>query len=95
MSKSDFLPLRELAELTGLRPRTLYNQHHRGDGALSPILTKFGGRLGAWRSDWECWLASQRRLPAKGGDLDATNAQATSINTKQQSRESNDANPAK
>jgi hypothetical protein len=81
MSQSDFMDLAELSQCSGLSQQTLYNQRHRG-GVLAPILTKFGGRIGAWRADWEVYKASQRRLPAAPavGDLDAANVQATSIN---------------
>ena len=80
MSKNEFVPLLELAELSGLAPRTIYNQRHRG-GHLASILTKFGGRVGCWRADWEQYKAAQRRLPAEGGNLSAPHAQAASITT--------------
>lgn len=59
---SDWIPSNELTELTGVPRRTLYNQHSTRTGALAPILTKFGGRLGAWRADYEVWKDAQRKL---------------------------------
>jgi hypothetical protein len=61
-AQSDFLPVVELAKLTPFKPKGIYNQHSSGTGPLVPILTKVGGRLGAWRADYELWRDSQRRL---------------------------------
>lgn len=58
-----FIPVEELAKLSGYQKASIYDQHYKRRGALAPILTKFGGRLGAWRPDWERYVASQRRLP--------------------------------
>jgi predicted DNA-binding transcriptional regulator AlpA len=60
--KSDFIPAAELAQLTGRKLKTLYNEHSTGRGPLAPILTKFGMRLGAWRADYEAFVASQRKF---------------------------------
>lgn len=60
----DFLPVPELAKLTGFAAKGIYNQHSSGTGPLVPILAKVGGRLGAWRADYEIWRDSQRRLKA-------------------------------
>jgi len=58
----DFIPAAELSKLTGYAPKSLYNQHSTGRGPLAPILTKFGMRLGAWRADYEAFVASQRKF---------------------------------
>jgi nitrate reductase assembly molybdenum cofactor insertion protein NarJ len=60
--KPDFLPVVTLEELTRVPIKTLYNSHSKGSGPLSEILTKLGGRLGAWRCDYEAYVASRRRL---------------------------------
>lgn len=94
MAESEFMPLLELSQRSGLTPRTIYNMHHRG-GVLSPILVKFGTRLGCWRKDWALFTAQQmklagdnlqRRLPAEGGNLDAPHAQDASIETPKNQR---------
>lgn len=59
---SDFIPVSELARLTGRRVTTLYNDNCKGSGPLAPIMTKFGGRIGVWRADYEMWRDSQRKL---------------------------------
>ncbi|MGB9332116.1 MAG: hypothetical protein WCB10_15230 [Steroidobacteraceae bacterium] len=63
MSELQFIPLVELSELTGYAPGSLYNQHSTGNGPLSPILTKLGGRVGVWRPDYLQWRDAQLRLP--------------------------------
>ncbi len=60
--QADFLPVPELARLTGFGRKAIYNQHCAGKGPLVPILTKLGGRLGAWREDYEAWKVSQRKF---------------------------------
>jgi hypothetical protein len=60
--KAEFMELAELSEASSFALNCLRNQHTSGRGALAPILTRFGGKLGAWRSDWEALVASQRRL---------------------------------
>jgi len=52
----------ELTQLTGYAAKTLYNSHTSGRGPLAVILCKLGGRLGAWRADYDQWLVSQRKL---------------------------------
>ena len=59
----DFISAAELAELTGFTLKTVYHQHSTQTGALVPILSKLGRRLGAWREDYDAWRAQQRRLP--------------------------------
>jgi hypothetical protein len=59
----DFLPVADLAIRTGYSKQALYDTHCRGVGPLAEILTKLGGRLGAWRGDYEVWVAKQRKLP--------------------------------
>jgi hypothetical protein len=59
----DFIPVRRLAELTGFKPKSLYNQHSSGVGPLAEILTRLGSKVGAWRPDYEAFVATQRRLP--------------------------------
>lgn len=59
---SVFLDIHALSELTSFTPRTIYNQHNSGKGVLVPILTKMGGRLGAWRQDFEAWVQTQRKF---------------------------------
>ncbi len=61
-AQSDFLPVVELSKLTPYKPKGIYNQYSSRVGPLVPILTKLGGRLGAWRADYEQWRDSQRRL---------------------------------
>lgn len=60
--ESDFIRAQELARLTPFELKTIYNQHSTQTGALAPILVKVGGRLGAWRADYEAWRDSQRRF---------------------------------
>jgi predicted DNA-binding transcriptional regulator AlpA len=75
----DFMRVTELAQRAGLKPQTIYNMYSKGTGVLAPILTKFGSKLGCWRSDWDAFTAAQKKLPAQSGTLDATNAQGASI----------------
>jgi predicted DNA-binding transcriptional regulator AlpA len=65
MRESDFIPLSELAELTGYSKKVFYHSHSYQRGPLHEILTKLGGRLGCWREDYEEWRDIQRRLRAK------------------------------
>jgi hypothetical protein len=58
----DFIRVNDLSGLTGVNIKTLYNAHCSGTGPLSEILTKMGGRLGAWRPDYQVWLNRQRKL---------------------------------
>ena len=51
----------ELEELTGFTANAVRVQSSTGRGALTPILTRFGNRLGVWLSDWEALAESQRR----------------------------------
>jgi hypothetical protein len=75
---SDFMRLLELAERSGFKQRSIRNQYHGEDGVLKPILTKFGGRLGCWRADWEKFVAQRQKL---GDNLSTPHAQAASIKT--------------
>jgi predicted DNA-binding transcriptional regulator AlpA len=59
---SDFIGADELAQLTGFTVKTIYHQHCTRRGALVPILSKLGRRLGAWREDYETWRAKQLKL---------------------------------
>lgn len=59
---SDFILAPDLAALTGTKVKSLYQQRWSGKGDLAPILTKFNGRLGAWRADYDALVASRRRL---------------------------------
>ena len=61
-SVSDFIGVKELAALTGFAPKTIYFQHSTQHGALVPILSKLGRKLGAWRGDYEAWRNKQRKL---------------------------------
>ena len=61
-SVSDFIGVKELATLTGFAPKTIYFQHSTQHGALVPILSKLGRKLGAWRGDYETWRNKQRKL---------------------------------
>ncbi len=61
-STRDFLGVAELEGRTGYAAKTLYNSHSSGTGPLAEILTKLGGKVGAWRADYEIWIESQRRL---------------------------------
>lgn len=71
---SDWIPVAELAALTGRRPKSLYNDHSAGRGPFATILTKLGGRLGCWRDDYEALKAEQRRLPVQDVDHPARSA---------------------
>jgi hypothetical protein len=62
MVKSSFMPVQELSQETNYAPKSIYNQHSRGRGALAPILVKVGGKLGAWRADYDIWVKLQRRM---------------------------------
>ena len=66
--KSSFMPVRELSQETNYAPKSIYNQHSRGRGALAPILVKVGGKLGVWRADYDIWVKSQRRLDGEGSN---------------------------
>ena len=61
-SVTDFIGVKELAALTGFAPKTIYFQHSTQHGALVPILSKLGRKLGAWRGDYETWRNRQRKL---------------------------------
>jgi hypothetical protein len=63
--KSDFMSIDEIAAATTFSPKSLYNQHSSGSGAFACLLTKIGGRVGCWRSDYELWIAAQRRITAE------------------------------
>jgi predicted DNA-binding transcriptional regulator AlpA len=62
MREPDFIPVAELARLTGYSRKVFYNSHCAGAGPLAEILTKLGGRLGSWRTDYEVWRDRQRKL---------------------------------
>lgn len=64
---SDFINARELSRLTGFTLKTIYHQSSTQHGALVPILTKLGSRLGAWREDYDAWRATQRKVPTDAG----------------------------
>jgi hypothetical protein len=61
----DFIPVARLSELTGFRPKSLYNQHSSGVGPLAVILTRLGSKVGVWRPDYEQWRDEQRRLHSR------------------------------
>jgi hypothetical protein len=63
LNLSDFIGVKELSALTGFTPKTIYFQNSTRHGALVPILSKLGRKLGAWREDYEAWRAQQRKLP--------------------------------
>jgi len=65
MRESDFIPVAELAELTGYSKKVFYNAHSAQRGPLHEILVKLGGRLGVWRADYIEWRNLQRRFPTK------------------------------
>jgi hypothetical protein len=62
--EADFIPVRQLSELTGTPVKTLYNSHCAQRGPLHEILVKLGGRLGCWRADYIEWRDRQRKLAA-------------------------------
>ena len=63
-TRNRFIPNgHELEALTGFTPVSVRTQHCTQRGALVPILTKFGDRLGVWSADWEALTRLQRRLP--------------------------------
>jgi hypothetical protein len=62
MPEPDFIPVARLSELTTIERKSLYNSHSSGRGPLAEILCKLGGRLGAWRCDYEEYVAIKRRL---------------------------------
>lgn len=55
-----------LYALTGFTPQSVRSQHSTKRGALVPILTRFGNRLGVWRADWIAFAESQRKLREQG-----------------------------
>ena len=61
---TDFIPVAELARLTGFELRSVYHQHSTQHGPLVPILSKLGRKLGAWRADYEIWRDRQLKLRA-------------------------------
>jgi predicted DNA-binding transcriptional regulator AlpA len=63
--ESDFIPVSELAALTGYSKKVFYNSHCAQRGPLHEILVKLGGRLGCWRADYIEWRSLQRRLTTK------------------------------
>ena len=60
---NDFIPVRELAQLTGYKLRSIYVQSSTRRGPLVPILSKMGAKLGCWRADYDAWRTSQRKIP--------------------------------
>lgn len=64
----DFISVAELALLTGFTKKTIYFQHSTQTGALAPILSKLGRRLGCWKNDYDQWKAAQYKLPSVGGN---------------------------
>src|ERR1700722_18244984 len=60
--EADFISATELAVLTGCARKSIYTWHSSKSGPLAAILTKVGGRLGAWRDDYEMWKLSQRKM---------------------------------
>jgi predicted DNA-binding transcriptional regulator AlpA len=62
IQQSDFISATELAVLTGFKRKSIYLWNCAGTGPLKPILVKVGGRLGAWRSDYEAWRDAQLKL---------------------------------
>ena len=60
--KRDFIPADELSQLTARKIKTIYDDHSRGVGPLAEILTKFGGRVGVWRKDYDAFIDRQRKL---------------------------------
>jgi hypothetical protein len=52
----------DLEALTGFSPQSVRTQHSTGRGALVPILSKFGDRLGVWSADWDAFTDAQRKL---------------------------------
>jgi predicted DNA-binding transcriptional regulator AlpA len=59
---ADFMRVPELAKVTGFSEGSFYTWHSSGGGPLAPILTKCGGKLGAWREDYLAWRESQRKF---------------------------------
>jgi hypothetical protein len=60
---SDFMPVEEIAQKFSLSRNTVYAQWATQVGALVPLLTKLGGRVGCWRDDYKAFVQSRRRLP--------------------------------
>lgn len=60
-----FIPLAELALLRGCKPKTIQNEFSGGRGPMKDILTKLGGRVGAWSPDYDAWVARQRNVGDK------------------------------
>jgi hypothetical protein len=71
METSDFIGTEELSQLSTYTVNAIYAQYARKSGALFPILTKLGSRLGCWRADYEAFKRSQRRLPDTQGSVAA------------------------
>jgi hypothetical protein len=62
-AKNRFIPNGpELHALTGFTAHSVRTQHCTGRGALVPILTKFGDRIGVWEADWHALADSKRKL---------------------------------
>ena len=64
----DFLTATELAKLIGVQRKTVYAWSSSGTGPLVSILVKVGGRLGAWRSDYQLWRDAQLKLKPPAPD---------------------------
>lgn len=60
--QSDFIGTAELSKLTNIAVKTLHNQHSTHSGPLAAILTRFGGRVGCWRKDYELFVEQRRKL---------------------------------
>jgi hypothetical protein len=80
----DFIFDNELAQLTGATTESIQHQYYSGTGALVPILSKVGRRVGAWREEYDTWRsqsASARRaqihLVAANGKFVANGGKAT------------------
>lgn len=65
MTEPDFIPAAKICELQCYAKKSLYHQFQTGEWPLAAILVKVGGRLGCWRTDYEQWLAAQRKLPCE------------------------------
>jgi len=64
MTQRDFIGAAELGSLTGFSLSGLYSMHATGRGALAPILTKLGSRIGVWRLDYERFVAANLKFKA-------------------------------
>lgn len=60
--EADFIPAPEFSQVSHFSLSSIYAQNKTKRGPVAHLLTRFGGKLGVWRSDWETFKASQVKL---------------------------------